>query len=278
VLFALLVVAPRIHSLNVPFTTSGQASLWLFTANWAHVIPYGFAHFWSLAIEEQFYLFWPLVVWRLAPRRLFWCCVGIALAALALRSAMVLAGVDPWTLYTNTACRMDALALGAAGACLVRDPVWRTWVQAHSSRMLLLTGAIFTAGIPLTHVYDRYGAAGETMGYTLLALCSAAFVLSVALPRRAGGISAALAWGPLRSIGKYSYAMYVFHALLNKLIGEPWLRMHFGPAPATPVVLLYALALLGVGYVLGFCSYQLLEKHFLKLKNKFETHAPPAAA
>ncbi len=103
-----------------------------------------------------------------------WCCIGIATAALALRSALVLYGADPWTLYINTACRMDALALGAAGACLVRDPALASLGTSSQRPILLLAAALFVAGIPLTHVYDRYRAAGETVGYTLLAcvLCS----------------------------------------------------------------------------------------------------------
>ncbi len=274
VLFMLLVVAPRIPGANLPVTTAGQHSLWLFTVNWEHETPYGFAHFWSLAVEEQFYLLWPFVVWRLPARRLFWCCLGISAAALALRIAMVIYGADPWSLYTSTACRMDALALGAAAACAAKISIWRAWAQARSNRLLVVAGVLFVVGIPLTHVYDRYGIAGETLGYTLLAVCSAAFVLSVALPSQAANVSKVLAWSPLRSIGTYSYAMYVFHGLLNKLIGEPWLAARFGQTPGTPVVFLYALALLGVSYALGFCSYHLLEKHFLKLKVLFAPVEP----
>jgi peptidoglycan/LPS O-acetylase OafA/YrhL len=278
VLLALLVVAPRIQWLHLPFTTEGQLPLWLFTANWVHGVPYGFAHFWSLAVEEQFYLLWPFVVWQLAPRRLLWCCIGISAAVLALRFILVLRGADPWTLYTNTACRMDALALGAAGACIAHDTAGRTWVQARSHSILLLSAALFVAGIPLTHVYDRYRVAGETFGYTLLAACSAAFVMAVSLPARPGKVTAALAWAPLRSVGKYSYAMYVFHGLLNKLIGEAWLSQHFGHSPAAYVVFLYALVLLAVSAALGFCSYELLEKHFLKLKTLFEPRVLPESA
>jgi peptidoglycan/LPS O-acetylase OafA/YrhL len=67
VLFALLVVVPLIPAFSASISSEGQASLWLFTVNWTHTAPYGFAHFWSLAIEEQFYILWPLVVWRLTP-------------------------------------------------------------------------------------------------------------------------------------------------------------------------------------------------------------------
>jgi peptidoglycan/LPS O-acetylase OafA/YrhL len=271
VLLALFVLAPHLGWLDWPHGYRGHASLWLFTVNWTHDAPYGFAHFWSLAVEEQFYLLWPLVVWRMHRRSLFWCCLGISIAALVLRCALLASEADPWTLYTNTACRMDALALGAAAACISRDAAWSAWLRPRASQMLLLAALLILGGIPLTHVYDRYRTAGETIGYTLLAVCSALLVLSVALQNREVRRPVAIAIlsaGPLRSFGKYSYAMYVFHGIINKLIGEPWLGRHFGSQPATGVVFLYALALLGVSYAIGYCSYHLLEKHFLKLKNR----------
>lgn len=267
VLFALLVVAPRVSSLHWP--PGGQASLWLFIMNWTHEAPYGFAHFWSLAVEEQFYLLWPFVVWRLAPKPLFWVCIGVSGAALALRCLLLAADTDPWTIYTNTACRMDALALGGAGACVLRLSDWRGWARTRSGKIALGAALLFGLGIPLTHVYDRYSAVGATLGYTLLAISSAGLVLSVSLPGRVRGISAGLAWGPLRSVGRYSYAMYVFHALVHKLFGELWLMSRFGSLPPTYVVLGYALALLATSYALAFCSYHLLEKRFLKLKGVF---------
>ena len=276
VLLALFIVA-RVPWWHWPYSLQGQASLWLFAVNWTHTAPYGFAHFWSLAVEEQFYLLWPFVVWRLPPRHLFFWCIGISAAVLCLRGFLVTYGADPWTLYSNTACRMDALALGAAGACIARESTWRTWMQLHSGRVLLVTAAIFVAGIPLTHIYDRYRASGETVGYTLLALCSAAFVVAVALESRGGKVAMLLSRTPLRSIGKYSYAIYVFHGIVNKLIGEPWLGVHVGPQPTAQVLLLYAAVLLGVSYALGFCSYHLLEKHFLKLKTRFAPRPRNAA-
>jgi peptidoglycan/LPS O-acetylase OafA/YrhL len=268
ILLALLMV-PHLPALHWPYGTNGQLSLWLFTVNWTGTAPYGFAHFWSLAVEEQFYLLWPLVAFRRAPRGLFWCCIGVSLAALALRVALCSYGADPWTLYVNTACRMDALALGAAGACVVCQASWRTWLEARGDRILVAAAALFIVGIPLTHVYDRYAVSGQTVGYTVLAACSAALVACVAIRGRLGAVNSMLAWRPLCSIGKYSYAIYLFHGILNKLAGEPLLKSQFGSVPRTEAVAIYAFALLGVSYVLGFFSYQLFEKHFLKRKALF---------
>jgi peptidoglycan/LPS O-acetylase OafA/YrhL len=249
----------------------GQAALWLFAVNSSQSTPYGFVHFWSLAIEEQFYLFWPLVVWQLAPRRLLSACLWIAVGSLLLRCTLVIHDADWWTLYSNTLCRMDALALGSAGACVLRLPNLRERVQARPREILGFAFVLFIIGIPLTHLYDRHGWAGETFGYTVLAISSALFVTTVALagasPR--ARLSVILAWPPLRSVGLYSYAMYVFHGLLHKLIGEPWLISRFGEQLPAAAVFSYAPVLLLVSYLLGYCSYHLYEKHFLDLKKLF---------
>jgi peptidoglycan/LPS O-acetylase OafA/YrhL len=278
VLLALLVVVPLLMR-PPPFATDGQASLWLFTANMAPELPYGFGHFWSLSVEEQFYLVWPLVVFRLPPRRLLVACLGIAAGALLVRVALVACGESSWTLYYSTACRMDALGLGAAGACLVRLPALRDWLGSRLRSVGLWVLALFVVGIPLTRAYDRGSIAVETLGYTLLAVYSAAFVTIAALASggRGSRLAALLSWRPLRSCGRYSYAMYVFHGLLHKLIGEPWLHRHYGPVPAVTVALLYSLSILAVSYVLGLVSYHAFEKHFLRMKRWFVPRGTTAA-
>ena len=81
VLLVVLVVLPRLGALAQIDQTVRQWPLWLFVNNWTPSVPLGFAHFWSLAVEEQFYLIWPFLVWRLAPRHLVIACVWVAAAA-----------------------------------------------------------------------------------------------------------------------------------------------------------------------------------------------------
>ena len=113
------------------------------------------------------------------------------------------------------------------------------------------------------------------MGYSLLAFSSAAFVLWAAMldPRAPPGLGSLLVWSPLRSCGKYSYAIYVFHNLLHKLVGEPWLVGRFGKEPPLQVVFTYSIAVLLISYGLAFCSYYALERRFLRLKRFFESGA-----
>ena len=135
----------------------------------------------------------------------------------------------------------------------------------------------------MTHVYDRYTWAGETVGYTLLAICSATLVIAAALPDARPHSAAArlLSLAPLRSIGKYSYAMYIFHGLLHKLLGEPWLIARFGKTPPVAAVLLYSLVLLAVTYALAASVITHLRNAFLRSRgglNRAVARRPAIAA
>jgi peptidoglycan/LPS O-acetylase OafA/YrhL len=273
VLFVTLVVLPQLPFKHLLIQTQGQSALWLFTANWVRSVPDGFVHFWSLAVEEQFYLLWPLVMWKGPPGRLLLACIWIAGGALVLRGVLVGAGADWWTLYSNTACRMDALALGGAGACWLLLPGRRRVLQERRRLIMILALALFLVAIPLTHAYDRMRWQGEILGYTVLALCAAAFVTVVASDSGHAGGNSILAWRPLRSMGIYSYAIYVFHGLLNKLIGQPWLSARFGDTPPTSMVFFYSITLLLISYLLAYASYHLFEKHFLNLKKYLGPYA-----
>jgi len=274
VLILLLIVAPELHAgpTILQANSKEQLSLWLFAVNWTHAAPYGFAHFWSLAVEEQFYLFWPFIVHRLPARRLFAVCVYVALIALVMRGIMVFSGASNWTVYTATTSRLDALALGGAGSCLLRIPAAGAWLASRLTAVNLVALALFVVGVPITHAYDTDAIQCQIFGYTLLALCCATLVTTAA----AGGgqarpsiLAQVLCWAPLRSFGKYSYAIYIFHQLIHMLLGEPWMVSTFGSHPPAHSVYLYSLTIGLVSFGAAYLSYHLLEKHFLALKYLF---------
>jgi peptidoglycan/LPS O-acetylase OafA/YrhL len=284
VLILLLIVAPLLHlaPTQLHVDAKQQLSLWLFIVNWTHAEPYGFGHFWSLAVEEQFYLFWPFIVHRRPPRRLFKTCVCIAVISLVGRCIMVFSGATSQTVYTATISHLDALALGGAGACLSRIPAARTWLASRLSAIDLTALALFAVGFPITRAYAPDTLQCEIFGFSLLAICCAALITSAV----AGGeqarqtlIARALGWSFLRYWGKYSYAIYVFHQLIHKLLGEPWLVSRFGSQPPAHIVYAYSLFIGLVSFCAAFLSYHLLEKPFLALKSLFRPRvAQPSVA
>ncbi len=208
VLALFLFVVPRLVALppTVLASYDHQLWFWLFLNNWAqatgHMISW-FGPCWSLAVEEQFYLFWPLVVAACAPERLLRVALALIAYALLARGALLLAHVPPGGIYRMTICRLDALAAGAAVAVLARRPALLAAVRARSSRLLLAAAAVLLGGALLSQGYSLEVPATHTLGYTTLALALAAILL-VVLAEPTGAAARLLALAPLRSAGRYS--------------------------------------------------------------------------
>jgi peptidoglycan/LPS O-acetylase OafA/YrhL len=279
-LFAAFVVIPLVTG-KQPDGHEHQLWLWLYLTNWA--APFGkavsaFPHFWSLAVEEQFYLVWPIVVRRLRQSTLLIVCVALAGVALITRLVLRANGFHAIGPYEFTVCRQDALVFGAAAAILLRHPRAADWIDRGASGLAWGAGALFVAGGIVTHGYPRVGLMTQTFGYSLLAwVFTVLVVLAVRSEAHGGWLGRALGFAPLRSIGKYSYAMYIFHSPLHQFVFEPLVqRLHPGPI-TTRFSLLYFAALSAVTYVVALLSYHLIEKHFLAMKRRFPTEMAKAA-
>jgi peptidoglycan/LPS O-acetylase OafA/YrhL len=169
-------------------------------------------HFWSLCVEEQFYLLWPLVVWKVRDRiRLIWVCIGVSLLALALRGAMYVAAgpvhAETWIVRTLP-FRMDTLLIGALLALFLRGPHADRWQRA--CRWIFLTSLCFVILIfKFITVYDS--AWLLTIGLTLTA--TTGFGL-IGMTLRSGSTCFRIFYRrPLRILGKYSYGFYLYHVL-----------------------------------------------------------------
>src|SRR5262249_55951728 len=112
--------------LGPPAPEGYQGWFWLYLANVLRVVHGGEAcgrleHFWSLAVEEHFYLIWPFVVRTLGRAALLRACVGVGVAALAFRAFAVAKGW-PFAAYMLTPARVDTMAVGAWLALAARGP------------------------------------------------------------------------------------------------------------------------------------------------------------
>jgi peptidoglycan/LPS O-acetylase OafA/YrhL len=288
VLLVALVILPRLGLAPDRLLADRENRIWLWTylINWADPLGAGvaaFPHFWSLAVEEQFYLVWPLVVRRTTPRRLLQVSLVLVVVAFAARLGLLLAGVGEAGLYMFTICRMDALAAGGAVAALLRIPAARAAASRRRGGLALGAGALFVAGLLATRGYPRAGVRDQTFGYTILAVTFAALVLLVVLDHNPGHdpghdpghnpgrgrIGAAFGNAVLRSFGKYSYAIYLFHQPLNQMVGEPWLRARLPQGPGLATGCAYMAAVTAASYAIAVVSYHGYEKHFLALKRYF---------
>src|SRR5262249_10862920 len=132
VLALVFFVAPLIPLLQGPtldYLSTQQAWAWLYAVN-IHAAMHGqwslsyINHFWSLAVEEHFYLFWPMVIFLMArrPRALIAVSLGLSLCAIAARVTGSLMGLSWFTTGLLTPFRLDGLALGAFLAVAARQP------------------------------------------------------------------------------------------------------------------------------------------------------------
>ncbi|HZT79778.1 MAG TPA: acyltransferase, partial [Gemmataceae bacterium] len=141
------------------------ANGWVFLAgNW-HL-----NHFWSLAVEEQFYLVWPLVVLLLSRRRLLAACALCVVAAPLLRWAFLANGYGFVVAYTFTPCRVDALAVGAAVAVAARAPGGLSALRRFAPAVALALGAALLGLFVWRHGLRIADEVMQTAGYSLLAL------------------------------------------------------------------------------------------------------------
>ena len=252
-----------------------QVWLWTYLSNWAAPLGHGvglYPHMWSLAVEEQFYLIWPVAVFLLTRRGLTRFCVGLAVLALASRISIRVLDLPSEAAYQFTICRIDAIALGALAAIAFRNAnLLEKFSEARSLIRWLLAAATLLTFI-LTKGAPRAGLLTQTLGYTAFAMIGAVLILDIAdgSTKESDGLSRVLCWPVLRRMGTYSYAAYVFHKPLHQLVGLPLVTaMHSGQRASVGVALLYFVVLSVCVFFVSHLSFHLFEKHFLKLKRYF---------
>ena len=208
---------------------------------------------WSLAIEEQFYLVWPLVVF-LAPSRTLKPIAGGALAlSAALRWAVQYGLIPPLILYTNTLTRLDGLALGALLA------LWIPTAERSTVKRVGIAG--LAALTPITIVLG-WRDAGHWGFFAVLAACFASLLCVAVNWQGLSGLRF------LRYTGKISYCLYLVHVPIFTVAALPAIRRFWifrrsvlGDASV------FAGALL-VSYALAGASWILFESRFLRLKER----------
>jgi peptidoglycan/LPS O-acetylase OafA/YrhL len=226
------------------------------------------SHFWSLCVEEQFYMLWPLVVWLVRDRvKLLKTAAGIALLALVLRCAIYFWGgpdmAGLWSLRTLP-FRMDSLIVGGMLALLLRGP--------NSDRWQRLCRPAFLAGSAATLCIFVWAPGNSawllTLGLTFLAIACAGLI---GMTLRTGSPAFRLFHHkPLRILGKYSYGFYVYHALYE----WAWIMLLVYLMNHLHSMLLAGVLALSLNFLVTFLlskyTYDLFELRFLRLKRHFE--------
>jgi peptidoglycan/LPS O-acetylase OafA/YrhL len=228
---------------------------------------------WSLAVEEQFYLVWPLLVLVTPPAALKKILVTLAVLSPMMRIALVLGGGSEFALYTHTFFRLDGLVLGSLLAIWTRSGAFAWEMLGQFGKRTL------AASLPLTiAVAWAMEAAGNRrqalLGFSfLLWVLAITFTACLALtlrnsqaPRSFSVVDNAV----FRRLGKVSYGLYIYHSLVFLLFRTSginrellrWKHNGFGIAIAALLQLLLA-------YALAELSWRVVESPILRLKRHF---------
>ncbi len=224
---------------------------------------------WTLALEEQFYLFWPLIVLFLKPRQVLALCGVMALLGPLIR-LWTYETLGPTAAYVATWCRVDTLAIGGALAVLYFDPTLRKHA-IRAARILVLPSLAFFAWLISRPTGDRWPAPFlawlPTVGYSLIALAFAAFVGLAAAPPKF--LRPLFKNRPLAYIGKISYGLYIWHCLIGHCV-----RVFIAPRYPDIDTRWLLLLWLALTILAATISFYALERPFLKLKDRFELQRP----
>jgi len=269
---------------SIPFGAELPAwSYWVYMQNYTLAFDKFFerwtAHFWSLAIEEQFYFVWPILALTVSRRKMIPTTIALIALCFLVRAGLAfkLHIWDPETtikfLYRATFTRADGLLLGALVAILQHEkdhPVALLWKKVRKGAWI--GSGILLLGLALkTHGLNGEDRRVVVIGYFLLAFF---FAASVSLASD-GGLSPfvrrVLTSDLLVACGKVSYGMYLFHWLLV-VITIPWLEwLYAGVSPGMRILLGIDVIVVGglLTYGLAAASFRYIEAPFLKLKGRF---------
>lgn len=248
------------YFVNVPYALDGTLAAYT-------------GHLWSLSVEEQFYLAWPLAVFWLRAGALRRAVLGCLVLTVVIRYWAAAAWPETQAFYALTPARLDGLMLGALLAVARRDP--GMWPPV--SRRLRRAGPLALAVVVLSIVvfsrqaggFEQPSALLATLFLTGSAYLAAAVVVGVLEHRGGLGLRLVASW-PARQVGIYSYGIYLLHNPLGHVMSQAglWPRPLAGAGVGETVI--YTVGMTALSVLVAAMSWHLMEKPLLRLR-------PPAA-
>jgi peptidoglycan/LPS O-acetylase OafA/YrhL len=222
---------------------------------------------WSLAVEEQFYLVWPLAILWIANRKPLRWIAGAMAVTMLLRVALLIflhGSAFEWS-YHVLPMRADGLLCGAATAILIRRGT-----PEQAIRRLRFPAWAAAAGIAAIilrdHGLEFHSVISSVLAFPCLGILFSCLLLVSLRPGSWASRIGNTHW--LRFFGRYSYGMYIFHTLISSGGLMRWLQSHTHSLAVGGI--LYVVTIFLATMIVSVLSYELYERRFLQLKRRFE--------
>ena len=281
IIFLLLPHIPMFQGPTLESLQSIQSWAWLYAMNiyvaiaGAWTDPY-ITHFWSLAVEEHFYLFFPFLVYYLTRKELLFACLIMIGSAAALREVSYGQGLNDIAIYALTPFRLDGLCIGAMIAIMLRgtgdQAYWEMWLKRTGQHFFLIA-SVSIAGVYIVNYYTNAGKLLWPLKEVSYNLAFAAILIAAITSADKSAINQFFTARPMLFLGKYSYGLYVFHAMVSTYFLNNRIINFVLQIVPNHLIAMLTLALFGIflSVVISYGSYHLFEKHFLVLKHRFES-------
>jgi peptidoglycan/LPS O-acetylase OafA/YrhL len=256
-----------------------QWSYWCYLFNWISPFmkPINLGHFWSLSVEEQFYICWPIFVILFNRRVVVSICFGLLLFAIAARGALIAFHPDfaNEAIYAFTITRWDALAIGAIFAIAMRNPDWFQKLKKAMPIIISLSVIFICLQIIIRH---HFAPTEKGLGIFNLSVSSILFGGFIYFSLMLFQLNQPLFHNSililvLRVIGKYSYAIYIFHfpikCIVISIFGWDASDVGINGLLLVKVMCFNSLCVFAFALIISIVSWNLIERPFLNLKRYF---------